>query len=74
MQSAVHFVGFKESSSCKDERYWRAVRVFGYPDFRHRGWDTRAQKEIAPGDTIIFAKGSETQEPSPYSYDDSAHV
>lgn len=61
---ALHFVGFR------DERYLTAVRVFGPPDFIHRGWDLRAQREIAPGDTIVFATGSEDQQPRRMSYND----
>jgi hypothetical protein len=45
----IHFVGFR------DDRYWNAVRVFGLPDFIHRGWDLRAQREIAPEDVVVFA-------------------
>ena len=74
MQSAVHFVGFKDPRTEKaDERFWSAIRVFGWPDFYHRGWDTRARREIADGDTIIFAKGDEYQPPSQFNYDDSAY-
>jgi hypothetical protein len=62
----LHFVRFK------DDRYLTAVRVFGRPDFIHRFWDRRAAEEIAPGDTVIFAEGDETQALSPFSYDDSA--
>ena len=53
---AVHFVGFR------DDRYSAAVRVFGRPDFIHFVWDKRAQRDIAIGDTIVFAKGSAFQE------------
>ncbi len=70
----LHFVGFKDPRYEKDERYWQAVKVFGRPDFLHRGWDLRAKQEIAEGDTIIFAKGTSDQEPSVRSYDDSAHL
>lgn len=48
----VHFVGFR------GEEYWSAVRVFGLPDFVHMGWDRRAQRDVAPEDTVVFAKGS----------------
>lgn len=51
----VHFVGFR------DERYWSAVRVFGKPDFIHRAWDRRSQREIGPDDLIVFAVGDERQ-------------
>jgi len=61
---AVHFVGFR------GEEYHSAVRVFGLPDFYHRGWDQRAQCEMAPGDTVVFAKYHD-QSPSRYSFDDS---
>lgn len=72
MKYAVHFVGFKDPRLTKDERFERARKVFGSPDFLHRGWDMRARREIMDGDTIVFAKGDWRQEPSPYSFDDSA--
>jgi len=52
---ALHFVGFR------DDRWWNALRVFGPPDFIHPKWDQRARREIAEGDTIIFATGDEEQ-------------
>ena len=64
MHRAVHFVGFR------DERYWRAVEAFGLPDFIHRGWDMRAQREIAPGDLVVFASGDATQDPRRQSFND----
>lgn len=72
MKHALHFVGFRDPRYAKDERYWRAVKVWGEPDFLHRGWDMRARREIADGDTIIFAKGSADQPPRLMSFDDSA--
>lgn len=72
MKTALHFVGFKDPRRDKDERFDRAVRVFGHPDFYHRGWDYRARREIMDGDTIVFAKGDERQQPSIHSFDDSA--
>ena len=72
MEKAVHFVGFKDPRVEKDERYYRAVAVFGPPDFLHRGWDRRARREIMEGDVIVFANGDEHQEPSMWSFDDSA--
>lgn len=64
----LHFVGFKES----DQRWQNAVRVFGQPDVVHRGWDQRAQREVAWGwDTVVFAKGDENQMPGKFSFDDS---
>ncbi len=63
-KTCLHFVGFK------DERYLTAVSVFGTPDFIHPGWDLRAFREIAPGDTVVFANGSFNQEPRKNSYSD----
>ena len=64
MTRCVHFVGFN------DDRYINAVRAFGLPDFIHRGWDKRAQREIAEDDLIVFADGPSEQEPRVKSYDD----
>lgn len=61
----LHFVGFR------GEEYWSAVRVWGLPDFYHRGWDTRARREIADGDTVIFAYKADPEFVSPYTFDDS---
>jgi hypothetical protein len=55
MRPCVHFVGFR------DERYWNAVAVFGRPDFIHKVWDRRSQREIGEGDLIVFATGDESQ-------------
>ena len=60
----VHFVGFR------GEEYHSAVRTWGLPDVYHRVWDQRAQREIAPTDTVVFAKYGPAH-PSPYNYDDS---
>lgn len=66
----LHFVRF---SNLWDQHYSNAVRVFGRPDFLHRVWDTRARREIAAVDTVVFAKGDYDQSPSPFSHDDSAY-
>jgi len=60
----IHFVGFR------GEEFWSAVRVWGRPDFIHRGWDLRARREIAPEDTVVFAKGEFGKEPRLQSFDD----
>ena len=61
----THFVGFR------DDRYWNAVRVFGRPDFIHRGWDMRARREIDfEADTVVFATGPHDQAPRLRSFDD----
>ena len=58
MRSVTHFVGFR------DDRYWSAVKIWGRPAFIHIRWDRRAQRDIAPGDTVVFATGDEHQKPS----------
>lgn len=68
MTAAVHFVGFR------GEEYWSAVRIWGRPTFIHRGWDTRARREIADGDVIVFAKGTAEDEPNRFTYPDVDEV
>ncbi len=63
-KSCTHFVGFRGGE------YLSAVRVFGRPDFIHRGWDLRAKREIADGDLIVFATGDETHKSRVKSFDD----
>ena len=70
---AIHFIGFAENSP----QYQNAVRVFGPPDFVHRVWDVRAKfgGEFDPvQDVRIFAKGTDADTPSPYSFNDSEVV
>ena len=65
---AVHFVGFR------GEEFWSAVRVWGRPDFFHRVWDHRARDggEFDPeNDFFVFAKGTEHDAPSKFSFNDS---
>ena len=64
-KTCTHFVGFK------GDEYNRAVKVFGVPDFFHRQWDGRAKSMILPGDVAVFAKGTDQDTPSMYSFDDS---
>ena len=52
MKSATHFVGFRS------DEYVRALRVWK-PDFIHPRNDPRSRREIAEGDTVVFANGSE---------------
>jgi hypothetical protein len=54
-EPAVHFVGFK------GDEFVRAQKVFGKPDFIHRHQDVRLVRggELAPGDIVVFANGSE---------------
>jgi hypothetical protein len=65
VRPCVHFVGFKSNE------YVSARRVWGVPDFIHRGWDTRAWREIAPEDTVVFARGEWTQPPSEKQFSDT---
>jgi cation diffusion facilitator CzcD-associated flavoprotein CzcO len=68
IKPAIHFVGFR------DDRYWNAVKVWGRPSFIHRGWDTRARREIAEVDTVVFANGPHDQEPSVRTFNDIDEV
>ena len=67
IKPAVHFVGFR------GEEYWSAVRIWGPPHFIHIVWDRRAQRDIAPSDIVIFAKGEFDQEVCPYNHSDMFH-
>ena len=61
----IHFVGFR------GEEYWAAVKVWGKPDFFHRGFDYRMNREIDfSKDTVVFAKGCEQKGQQRYSYPD----
>ena len=51
MKPALHFVGFR------GDEWWSAVKIFGKPDFIHPKWDSRARREIAEGDVLVFATG-----------------
>ena len=64
MEPVVHFVGFR------GDEYVRAMRVFGRPEYIHRGWDLRARREIAEGDVVVFAKGEFDQQPRVMSFND----
>lgn len=65
-EPCVHFIGFTEMS-----QFQNAVNVFGYPDVIHRLWDRRAQIDVMPNDTAVFAKGTEATPVVPYNFDDS---
>lgn len=53
--AAVHYVGFR------GDEFARARRLWGGPVFIHRRWDRRAQRDVGPDDTVIFAAGDEAQ-------------
>lgn len=61
VKPATHFVAFR------GEEYWAALAVWGPPDFIHRRWDRRAQREIHPVDTVVFARGTSADEPSKFN-------
>lgn len=46
------------------------MKIWGLPDFIHRRWDLRAQREIWAHDTVVFATGDDRQEPARVSADD----
>lgn len=60
----VHFVGFR------GEEYWSAVKVWGRPDMIHGRWDRRAQRDIGPGEIVIFATGDERKPLAKWNADD----
>lgn len=57
----THFVGFR------GDEYMRACRIWGKPHYIHHTWDRRAQRDIADGDTVVFAKGDSDQPVGPYN-------
>lgn len=61
----VQFIGFR------GEEYWSAVKVWGRPQIVHMGWDRRAQRDIDPSDTVIFAQGDEHQPLAQWNYPDT---
>ena len=65
MNPCIHFIGFR------GDEFISAIKVWGRPDFFHRVWDVRAQQEIAPGDTAIFARGTDRDTPTKWTFDDS---
>lgn len=67
----VHFVRFV---SLSDQRFQNAVLAFGPPDFLHRHWDKRAQREIAFGDVIVFARGDADQPIVPFNGNDEVYL
>lgn len=64
MRPCVHFIGFR------DDRYWNAVRIWGKPDYVHRWLDLRANRDFAPGDTVVFADGEWSQAPRRFNAPD----
>ncbi|MDF2382438.1 hypothetical protein JMG10_13230 [Nostoc ellipsosporum NOK] len=67
MRSAIHFVGFRGDRRAGGNDYLAAFKVWGAPDFIHFRWDRRAKRELAPDDVVIFATGTEHDEPSRFN-------
>ena len=67
MRKCIHFVGFR------GDEYFRAVKVFGTPDFIHRNNDTRVLGggELGPCDTVVYANGCELKAPNQHAFNDS---
>lgn len=61
---AVNYIGFR------DDRYWRAYRIWGGPRMIHKAWDRRAQRDIGPDVVVIFAEGDEHQPLARWNGDD----
>lgn len=61
IRPCLHFIGFR------GDEYLRAVRIFGRPDYIHFRWDTRARRDIHSLDTVVFAKGTESDPPSRFN-------
>ncbi len=66
--SAIHFVGFT------GDDYYRAIRVWGLPDYIHRYNDSRFISEYQPGDLVIFANGAESRYRARFAHNDSAYL
>jgi hypothetical protein len=60
---ALHFVGFRGDEYVSARRVW-PTRLLPYR------MDLRVQREIALGDTIVFAKGDRHGVPTRHSYPD----
>ena len=67
MKRDVHFVGFR------GDEYRSAVKVWGKPDFFHRGFDDRVifGGEVGDDDIIIFANGADKRYKK-FTFNDSA--
>lgn len=46
------------------------MRIWGRPNFFHRVRNGRAVRDIDPADTVIFAKGTEHDEPNKFNGQD----
>lgn len=64
IRPTLHFVGFR------GDEYTRATRIWGKPDYFHQRWDQRIKRELHPSDTVIFATGTEHDEPSRFNGQD----
>lgn len=64
MKHCVHFVGFR------GDEFHRAVKVWGHPDFIHRGHDHRMYGDVDDGDTIVFGPKADPDYICPFSDQD----
>lgn len=62
--ACVHFIGFR------GEEYWSAVKIWGKPDFIHQRFDRRAQRDIGPGEVVVFARGDDSEPVAKWNGDD----
>ena len=67
---ALHFVGFRDGS-----QFWRAMQVFGIPDFIHVADDARFRfgGELDSLDTVVYATGNEHSLMKEFTVDDSGN-
>lgn len=72
MRPALHFVlrtGASKQQADDPDRFHRAARIFGPPDFVHPLWDMKAVQEIVKDlDTVVFFNGTEEDVVSFYPY------
>lgn len=72
--SELHVIGLMHPAiDSRDlQRLARIEFYFGAVGFIHRFWDGRARDEIVPGDVALFCKYGPEEEPTPFTFDDSA--
>ena len=60
----THFIGFR------GDEYFRAVRVFGLPDFIHLTHDHRMYGDVGSDDKLVFGPKAEPNRISEFSWQD----
>jgi hypothetical protein len=71
LYKAVHFIGFPKDNP---DLWWKATLIWGHPDFVHEVWDVRAKLEVMAGDTAVFARGTDSDEPSFYPVENESYL